>query len=708
MAKIRATGISTPLIARTIGLAKGDNGALCTSDNIKMWSYHKPFNRVPENGDYSDKYVYTMEERDLAISHYGLMYIPIRKGTYQGALSSLEGYGYLTAGISPGSYTEKELKEKFKYRYEVFDDVNSGQGQIDANGVFYGKPSPRADGKIEYTLQHNDGSETKVSYRSRARQSDFREYDHAAIAPVISTGLQKILDENGTLSEYKIVIRVRRTPANSTYGGLTVDNWVPYYDIFKNLDDKANTWKLGVGLYDTFGFNLYTFLKPDGVTGSLDQTNAFVSLGSPASDFSDFTFRMSAADFNVLMGQHEWGFFSVIPILVKNPTVGYTDNTNKLNPVFANIANNHMLMFHDCYWPLIQINKGNVAWYGAEKDAQGIYHNISHSIEGRKLYQNFSYTPDDGTTVRFPITYIPMPAGAEESWYYPTDPTDFDRTRKLAPYFGNKEFMLRAADKLKDTVTTNKRTVLIGDYYVGKYYLTPSWIAYEQDKMLYLPLIDVKVKVGYSFAEYVVDAHIALVKHPILKDANGIDRLHKDETHICLIVNYPYGDLGKEVMSIYKLPTDVNVKTVVFQNLVNADTNEIEGLRVRGINIQWSKGWSGTVKDNNENLSNITAADAFWYRDIDIENPLPSVRIENGLVPYIPTSVETNAYVFSNKYDVNANPYEDPGAAADYVPPFVLQESAYHPYVHISNGGVNDDIPEMLSFGSTEWEPVTE
>lgn len=696
MAKIRATGINEPLICQTIGVVSGDNGTLCTSENIRMWSYRKPFNRVPQGG-YEDKYVGFMTEEDFAYSHYGLRYIPISKGEYQGALSSLAGYGYLTARISPGSYTEEELKAEYKYHYEVFKD--NGWGQIDANGVFYGKPSPRVDGKIEYNIENNDGSTTHVSYLSRARQSDFAEYDHASIAPIASAGLVKNLDANGMLVDYRLTLRVRRT--TETYGGLTVDNWVPYYDIFNDLSDKANTWGLGVGLYDTFGFNLYTFFKLEG------SNNSFVTIGenSKNEEFTTYTFVMDAASFNKLMAQHEWGFFSVIPILVKNPTVGYTDNTNMLDPVFEDIANNHMLMFHDCYWPLVQINERNVAWYGAETDAQGIQHRISHSIEGRNLYQNFSYTPDDGNTVRFPITYIPMPADAEESWYYPYNPTDFDRTRKLAPYFGNKEFMLRAADKLKDTVATNERTVLIGDYFLNSYYLTPSWQAYERGKMLYLPLIDVKVKVNYSFAEYIVDGHIALVKHPILKDAKGKYWEHTDETHVCLIFNYPYGEWGKEVMSIYKIPTDVNLKTLVFQNLVNESTNEIEGLRVRGINVLWSTDWgAGTeyVTDNSYGLS------GFWYRDINKDSPLPSVIIEDGIIPYIPTSVETNAYVFSNKYDVNANPYEDPGAAADYVPPFVLQESTLYTYVHISNGGINDDIPEMLSFGDAAWQLVTE
>lgn len=689
MAKIRATGINEPLICQTIGVVSGDNGTLCTSENIRMWSYRKPFNRVPQDG-YEDKYVGFMTEEDFAYSHYGLRYIPISKGEYQGALSSLAGYGYLTASISAGIYTEEELKAEYKYHYEVFKD--NGWGQIDANGVFYGKPSPRVDGKIEYNIENNDGSTTHVSYVSRARQSDFAEYDHASIAPIASAGLVKNLDANGMLVDYRLTLRVRRT--TETYGGLTVDNWVPYYDIFNDLSDKANTWGLGVGLYDTFGFNLYTFFKLEG------SNNSFVTIGanSKNEEFTTYTFVMDAASFNKLMNQHEWGFFSVIPILVKNPTVGYTDTTNKLNPVFANIANNHMLMFHDCYWPLVQINERNVAWYGAEEDEQGILHRISHSIEGRNLYQNFSYTPDDGNTVRFPITYIPMPAGAEESWYYPYNPTDFDRTRKFAPYFGNKEFMLRAADKLKDTVTTNERTVLIGDYYKNTLYLTPSWQAYEQGKMLYLPLIDVKVKVRYSWDEYVVDGHIALVRHPILK--NGV---HQNKNHICLIFNHPYGDNGKDVTSIYEIPTNRNLKTLVFQNIVNEETNEIEGMCIRGIEMVWSD-WNANyvAKDNVEEVM------YFWVRNINDGASLDPYYGSASVIPYIPTSVETNAYVFSNKYDVNANPYQNPEFFPDYAPPFVLQGTTATPYVHISNGGVNDDIPEMLSFGNSGWTDITE
>lgn len=689
MAKIRATGIDTPLIARTIGVASGDNGKLCTSNNIRMWSYRKPFNRVPQ-GDYEDKYTGFMAEEDFAYSHYGLRYIPISKVVYQGPLSSLAGYGYLTADISAGIYTEEELKAKYKYHYEVFKD--NGWGQIDANGVFYGKPSNKADGKIEYNIENNDGSTTHVSYVSRARQSDFAEYDHASIAPIASAGLVKNLDANGMLVDYRLTLRVRRT--TETYGGLTVDNWVPYYDIFNDLSDKANKWGLGVGLYDTFGFNLYTFFKLEG------SNNSFVTIGanSKNEEFTTYTFVMDAASFGKVMNQHEWGFFSVIPILVKNPTVGYTDNTNMLNPVFKDIANNHMLMFHDCYWQFVQINERNVAWYGAEKDAQGTLHNISHSVEGRTLYQNFSYTPDDGTTVRFPITYIPMPAGAEESWYYPVNPTDFDRTRKFAPYFGNKEFMLRAADKLKDTVTTNERTVLIGDYYKNTLYLTPSWQAYEQGKMLYLPLIDVKVKVRYSWDEYVVDGHIALVRHPILK--NGV---HQDKNHICLIFNHPYGDNGKDVTSIYEIPTNRNLKTLVFQNIVNEETNEIEGMCIRGIEMVWSD-WNANdvAKDNVEEVM------YFWVRNINDGASLDPYYGSASVIPYIPTSVETNAYVFSNKYDVNANPYQNPEFFPDYAPPFVLQGTTATPYVHISNGGVNDDIPEMLSFGDASWQPVTE
>lgn len=689
MAKIRATGIDGLLISQTIGVASSDNGKLCTSENIRMWSYRKPFNRVPQNG-FEDKYTGFMAEEDFAYSHYGLRYIPISKGVYQGPLSSLAGYGYLTAGISPGIYTEEELKAKYKYHYEVFKD--NGWGQIDAKGVFYGKPSPRADGKIEYNIENNDGSTTHVSYVSRARQSDFAEYDHASIAPIASAGLVKNLDANGMLVDYRLTLRVRRT--TETYGGLTVDNWIPYYDIFNDLSDKANKWGLGVGLYDTFGFNLYTFFKLEG------SNNSFVTIGanSKNEEFTTYTFVMDAASFNKLMTQHEWGFFSVIPILVKNPTVGYTDTTNMLNPVFANIANNHMLMFHDCYWPLVQINERNVAWYGAETDAQGIQHRISHSIEGRNLYQNFSYTPDDGNTVRFPITYIPMPADAEESWYYPYNPTDFDRTRKFAPYFGNKEFMLRAADKLKDTVTTNERTVLIGDYYKNTLYLTPSWQAYEQGKMLYLPLIDVKVKVRYSWDEYVVDGHIALVRHPILK--NGV---HQNKNHICLIFNHPYGDNGKDVTSIYEIPTNRNLKTLVFQNIVNEETNEIEGMCIRGIEMVWSD-WNANyvAKDNVEEVM------YFWVRNINDGASLDPYYGSASVIPYIPTSVETNAYVFSNKYDVNANPYQNPEFYPDYAPPFVLQGTTATPYVHISNGGINDDIPEMLSFGNSGWTDITE
>lgn len=690
MAKIRTIGISGPLIARTIGVARGDNGALCTSNNIKMWSYRKPFNRVPE-GNYSDKYVYTMEERDLAISHYGLMYIPVVRDAYSGQTNL--GEGYMSAGLSPGDWTEEELKKKWKYRYEVFDDANSGQGQIDANGVFYGKPCAEVDGKIEYTLQHNDGSETKVSYHSRARQSDFREYDHASIAPVTSTGLQKILNENGTLSEYKIVIRVRRTPANSTYGGLTVDNWVPYYEIFGDLNEKAASWKLGVGLYDVFGRNLYTFFKPDGVTGSLDQTNAFVSLGSPASDFSDFTFRMSAADFNVLMGQHEWGFFSVVPFLVRKGNVSFLDNTNKLNPVFYYVTDNrlayqnHMLLLHDCRWPLTQINKQNIAWYGAEEISY-----IGYSADATRMYIDFLYVPTDGVTNRLHALYIPLKTAFENYIY------DGTIKRRLAQAFGTKEFMIQATKDFKDTITTNKRTVLIGDYYVGQYYLSPSSVAKDYS---YKPLIDVKVKYSNDYGEFVVDGQIVLAYM-----TTGL-------TYLMLVFNF--GNISKAIIPLKRNITGNNAytfKTLVFQNLVNEDTNEIEGLCIRGINIQWSEGWSGVVKDNNEYLSNIeesTGESAFWFRNINAESPLTYTNEDYGttykVVPYIPTSVETNAYVFSNKYDVNTSPNPEDDA---YQSPFTLLESAYHPYVHISNGGVDDDIPEMLSFGSTEWEAVTE
>ena len=90
MAALPLTGITTSLVAQTIGVGSNDVGTLCSSTKINKWSKWKPISIAKVTG---------LTESDLQSANYGLS-IPAADsddGTY---LSQTWGYIKPTGGAN--------------------------------------------------------------------------------------------------------------------------------------------------------------------------------------------------------------------------------------------------------------------------------------------------------------------------------------------------------------------------------------------------------------------------------------------------------------------------------------------------------------------------------------------------------------------------------------------------------------------------------
>lgn len=659
MAKLASEKISVSMVARAIGRASLDVGTLCTCDSVNKWSYCKPIH-VPN-------VVVPLTDAQIAEAHYGLQYIKTMKEDYE----KDNNYCYLGFYLHPLDYTDEIYLNVFTHKYELFGD---GFGKVTTDGKFYGKPN----GLLDIT----DTSGAVTSYTSPFRLSDFANYDHASGTPVYSVnGLEEVFTDEGAFNGYKLTLKVRR--ATSNYGGITVDNWTPYYE---ESTEKLSDWYFGVGVF-TFVGGMQTMFLFNG--GSSFDSDCLIQLNSTQ---DEYTFIMPESQWKILSDGVEWGYWSIVPFMVRQKDYRFVDMTNHITPIFnKNVGVNNIMFFDKCLWVVKQFNIKYFTLYGPTM----INNTIAIGENGRYCTK-LSYVPDDGVRYLSDVAYL-NPVGNLDDYFQSGNVTELPEYThywgRLGYGLSTNKFELYTDKQFSEVIYTNKRTVKIGDYDVSKtckFFGMPSTGTNgvpDNDYIYYRPLADVKVVYwtgqGWDMQlalryEYVNSSNVNILLSLINGGHNGES---DSQSYIDVMRLCTAGDTGN--------PPDL--KTLLLQNILDGD-GDVIGLRIKGISIDWSAYSNfSIVKD-----TDVLQADVLklWYVDIkdtDIN------RLDNRFKYfYLPVGSIKDSPILTAIHDTETPP---DGVDADEWEGSLLKRVNEEnttigtvPYVFVSNHGVDDEI----------------
>ena len=573
-------------VARTIGVASGDLGTLCTSGHINKWSRYKPINRVARTGD-GLQYVHPLTDIDFADSRYGLKY-----PTYH-ALQVGDNPAWCTFHFDSllGDFnSEQESQENIKFLYNNFE-----ANLINPNdGLFYGKPF----GKVTYL--YNKISKT---YYSPYRLSDFDKYEHSSVAPLASAGLQPIdVYKDGIYAgtDYKITIEVKR--ATEGYNGLTVDSMISDYTNFPS--ETLSDWYLCVLIFDRFGGTCYGMFNCEG------SSDKYYKIGSSSTSFtfeakSDYLRRLS----NMFSNTEHFALLSIVPTIMRQNFASF-DN-NGFYPTFSykttdgkSLLNSFLPMERGVWW----LNKININGLVLTGGAQ------NYQVVGGRMY--YTHTINDQQmnieqTFKMSYTY---------TIYLQGEDYDAGANRRIVPKY-NLGYTLYVGDGLRELVTTNKRCITIGDYYKedNKYLQNSSGKAFVR------PLFRCKVLTYDGSTKTVKDAMLML------------RCLSNNAVNLYLRV-YENGTWSNS--DFYTIGANYsNLKSLKFYNIVDANDN-ITGVRIEYRTINWSAITSTTAQADSS-TPNAT---------VEITEDSPLYESGNGEVVffYIPPTIAKDEEIINS------------------------------------------------------------